>query len=262
MASNENLDRWDEEFKQVKELRKKNRFNFHKTTKIVKRVLPKYKKIMEKHLGKYRDQFSEYFKRHSKEVLAFDIEEYYNEIICILTLSVNSDSRYLIHIDIFNDWPKGPQSDKIRKKYKKWLEKQKPSKVVIHGTNQNELKLLEDSKHEPVNTQEMLEDSCIQNELGNERTGLDAFEECIGFERAGCKFLKHNKNLPNSVGGNFIRYFFDLSLVSIHYHLYKKPQRKCWKCGKLQDVLLYCLEDSFTTLLAYVMCDNILAEKS
>ena len=78
-------------------------------------------------------------------------------------------------------------------------------------------------------------------------SGLRHFEKYINFTRKGCGIIKHRtrSNL-----------FFKQFLVSLDRHLLDVPQRQCNLCGKTQDVLLYCLEDAFVSILIVVWFVN------
>ncbi len=53
--------------------------------------------------------------------------------------------------------------------------------------------------------------------------GLKSFEDFIHFQRVGCPFLKHE--IP-------IQAFYHETLLSLHNHLQKRPQRTCGICNK------------------------------
>ena len=73
------------------------------------------------------------------------------------------------------------------------------------------------------------------------------FEDYLGFQRKGCPMLKHD------ISGNT---FFNLSEISLDRILSKSILPTCAICNKEQDVILYCLEDAFASLLIYIYFSN------
>ncbi len=122
--------------------------------------------------------------------------------------------------------------------------------MISHGTNQAEGQLIKEGGHFQINTQDILHAAKYFNpqyahNLKGE--GLKHFEKWIGFNRLACPMLKHEMSGPT---------FFNLAEVSLDQLLCKQPFSKCQMCQEDQDVLLYCLEDAFASLLIYVVFSN------
>ena len=127
--------------------------------------------------------------------------------------------------------------------------------------NKKEKEIISKTHHGFANTQTLLSEMRDQKILPLTSVGLSAFEKAIGFERIGCKTLKHMDDVPKKSRGKFIRNFFNETLLAIHDLNSGFEFQPCIFCGKPNDIFFYCLEDSFSTLLAYAYSKNRLEEE-
>jgi hypothetical protein len=136
--------------------------------------------------------------------------------------------------------------------------KGKEIKVIIHGFNPKEQKMLNETPNPKINTQNIL-DFAKEKRLENytNKSGLHSFEERINFLRKYCGFIKDVHLDIEGVDRKQLAFLFpSQSMNSLVSRSNNRPQRTCGFCGKPQDVLLYCLEDVFISLLILAYYSN------
>ncbi len=218
------------------------------TTKIIQDI---YNPIIKSHIDKYRDEFLTFFKTHHTKVIAFDNEEWHNRVFCILGVLIQTDLSFSIKLFSVEDiYPINNSHHSLMEKMSTWLKSFSSLQVISHGTNQGEEQIIKDGGHFQINTQDILHAAKnykvkYAHNLSGE--GLKHFEKFVNFTRKGCPMLKHNMSGDT---------FFNLSEVSLDSILSETNFPTCEMCKKEQDVLLYCLEDAFASLLIYVYFSN------
>jgi hypothetical protein len=216
-----------------------------------KLVLQKYKPLIESHVQTYRAEFENYFQTHAEPIAALDIEEWNFRMFCILAIEIKPDLQVFVKLMVVDDiYPIERYTPKLRGQIRNWLKTLPGSIVISHGSNEEEAGMIHDSGHQQVNTQEYLHKVRFASEkyatqISGE--GLKHFEEFIQFKRVGCSFLKHNITA---------QLFYEQAAISLDHQLMQIPQRTCGICHLEQDVLQYCLEDAFSSMLIYIYFQN------
>jgi hypothetical protein len=235
-----------------REWRQKKGPSPHKMSDIsAKLIQHSYNPIIQQHIDMFRSEFETFFGHHSNPVIAFDNEEWNNRVFCILGLVINPDLTFAIKLISVEDiYPINNSHQKLMDQMSAWLKTFSSSQVISHGTNKAEEQIIKDGGHFQINTQDILHNAKYFNvgyahNLTGE--GLKHFEKAFKFHREGCPMLKHEMT-----GGTF----FNLAEVSLDHLLSDTPLPVCQMCQKKQDVLLYCLEDAFASLLIYILFSN------
>jgi hypothetical protein len=225
----------------------------HSMKSISRRLVQQYRRKIQPHMEKYQSEIEQFFATHPKikSLLAFDVEEYRFNVICILSIEIYADLNYRIKVFAVEDiFPVKQYSGVLFHEFYEWLSELTPDYVMSHGDNENERKIVEKSGQIQINTQEILgEVRSLSPTYSRQITGegLRHFEELIGFERIDCSFFKHDLHIHTLMNN---------TLFSMENHLAKLPQRTCNVCGLEEDVLFYCLEDSLSSLLIYIYFGN------
>ncbi len=258
---NEQLNQLKKEFKFLKQ-RKNYLYSLKKPLRLVKgvkkKVLNQMSRTFNLHKGKYKSEFQLFFQEH-QSICAFDIEEIYDEIACIVAIKILPNMEYSLYLDVFKVKPSKGQSTKMIGEFIEWLKNQSDCPLLlIHGNNKTEAQIVNRSKLQFVNTQNIMEIAITQKiKPIPTNLGLDSFEKLIDFERRFCKMLKHKKEMTEKREKSFIGILFQSqAIVSFWSYFAKTPQHKCPLCNEEQDVILYCLEDVVVTLLIYVWYTN------
>ncbi|UYP47141.1 hypothetical protein NEF87_003426 [Candidatus Lokiarchaeum ossiferum] len=210
-----------------------------------------YNPVIEAHIQTYREDLELFFTTHTKPVIAFDNEEFHNRVFCILGVVIYPDLSYSVKLISVDDiYPINDSHRELMDEMKTWLKSFPSSQVISHGTNQAEGQIIKDGGHFQINTQDVLHAAKYFNNhyahhLKGE--GLKHFEKMIEFERKACPVLKHEMSGST---------FFNLAEVSMDQLLCEQPLSVCGICHREQDVLLYCLEDAFSSLLIYIIFSN------
>ncbi len=214
-------------------------------------LLSKYRTSIKTHIDMYEAELMSYFADHRDSLVAFDIEEIYNQSFLVMALEIKPDLTFFIKmITVDSIYPIRKYMDSIPSRIRQWLATVKSKKVMTHGTNEEEAAIIEQTGHEQVNTQDILEKAIASSAFyGGQITnvGLKHFEEFIRFKRKACSFFKHDISIYLFTKQTFI--FYDRVLSN-------KELEKCEICKKPEDVMLYCLEDAFSSLLIYVYFKN------
>lgn len=199
---------------------------------------------------KYSTMIQRYFETHTTSLFAYDIEERHNKLLCFCGIEIFPSMDYKIFLKVSrNVFQKSSSEAVLQAKIRNLFTNITADTVIAHGNNPKERELA-------TKTNKVLKNSELYLQLAmNARNseycvngiGLSAFEEKIGHSRIACKFFKHDWHWKS--------YFraMDWSYQNI---LFEKPPRICIDCQKPQDVLLYCLEDAFTSLLIYMWAQN------
>ncbi|MHA1745659.1 MAG: hypothetical protein ACTSWW_06645 [Promethearchaeota archaeon] len=218
-------------------------------------IREKYTPIIQWHITRYKDEFQSFFSTHEKPIVAFDVEEWHHQVFCVMGIQVNPDLSFVIKVITVEDiYPINQSHYQLMAQMQEWLLQMPSSRIISHGTNQNEENLIKTGGHFQINTQDILHEArqfSAESAHMLKGEGLKHFEASIQFVREGCSVLKHN---PSDVA------FFQLCEVSLDHLLSKEADLNCLVCQKPQDVLLYCLEDAFSSLLAYVHYANHMTE--
>ncbi len=214
-------------------------------------LLAKYRPIIKSHIETYESEFISYFADHRDSIVSFDIEEIYNQSFLVMALEIKPDLTFFIKIiTVDSIYPIRKYMDSIPSRIRQWLASVKSKKVMTHGTNEEEAAIIEQTGHEQVNTQDVLEKAISSSafyggQISN--VGLKHFEEFIRFKRKACSFFKHDISIFLFTKQTFI--YYDRVLTN-------KDLEKCEICKKPEDVMLYCLEDAFSSILIYVYFKN------
>lgn len=254
------LNNYQKEKSEIKDLykiylkRKQDKYDKNKIIPFRKTALlltQKYRKKIELHVKTYHDEFISFFKLYSEPLLGFDIEEIVGNMICVMGIKIEPDLSIQVTTKVVNDiYSLKKSSPKLQKKFAEWIKNQDSEWVITHGFNSKEYKLAMKSNSIYINSVKFLSNILKSQKFGDPSlmdVGLRHFEQYINFERIGCGIIKHRTRFD---------LFFNQFSVSLDRHLWKEPQRKCNLCGKTQDVLLYCLEDAFVSMLIVVWCVN------
>nr|MDO8117561.1 hypothetical protein [Candidatus Sigynarchaeota archaeon] len=124
-------------------------------------LLRKYSALIQQHVQQERAEFEAYFESTSVPVpvIAFDVEEINNEIICILGIYIGLDLHAEIYLDSVDKAPCADETAKQMKRLRSWLNSKKKNAVLLtHGFNKKEHALMAESGHEFVNTQTLLDE--------------------------------------------------------------------------------------------------------
>lgn len=218
-------------------------------------IKEKYTPLIQLHINRFKTEFQNFFSTHHNPVVAFDVEEWHHQVFCVLGIQVNPDLSFTIEVIAVEDiYPINQSHYQMMTQMQEWLLQMPSSRIISHGTNQNEENLIKTGGHFQINTQDILHEArhfSAKSAHSLKGEGLKHFEASIQFVREGCSVLKHN---PSDVA------FFQLCEVSLDRLLSKEADLNCLVCQKPQDVLLYCLEDAFSSLLAYVHYANHMPE--
>ena len=254
------LDNYKKEKSEVKELyklyikRKHDKYNRNKIIpfrKIALLLTQSYRKVIEQHIKTYQDEFISFFKQYPESLLGFDIEEIVGNMICVMGIRIEPDLSIQVTTKVVNDiYSLKKSSPKLQKKFAEWIKNQDSKWVITHGFNSKEYKLAKKSNSIYINSVKFLSNILRTQKFGDPfllDVGLRHFEQYINFERIGCGIIKHRTRFD---------LFFNQFSVSLDRHLWKEPQRECNLCKRTQDVLLYCLEDAFVSMLIVVWFVN------
>ncbi|MBN2154350.1 MAG: hypothetical protein JW839_23040, partial [Candidatus Lokiarchaeota archaeon] len=160
-------------------------------------LIKKYEAATREHLQRAKSDLIAYFVENKTPIVAFDVEEFHNQMSCILGVRVDRDLRAGVFLDSLRRSPCPEETTRMTRSAGAWLRGVGGAPVVLtHGFNQTEREITGNLKHECVNTQLLLT-PMLQKVKGPEFLGgkLQDFEELVHFERIGCPFLKHAKDL-------------------------------------------------------------------
>jgi len=220
------------------------------------KLVQSYRKIIQNHINNYKTEFITFFSKIPSSLVGFDTESVRGKLICVLGISINPDLSFRLANKVLNNiYQLNSDKDNLLEQFKSWLKEVSGQWVMTHGHNPQESRIIRSANCLPLNTYKILsfaKRSKNMNVNGLNGVGLIDFENLIHFQRHACHMLKHKvlfeKNSPN--------FFFDSALISLESHLKKKSPRLCQICNKPQDILLYCLEDAFVTILIFVWFFN------
>ncbi len=249
-------------FKQTTELAKDRKINIHYRIydQHLAALIKKYETVVRNHLQRAKKDFITYFIKNKAPIVAFDVEEFHNEMSCILGIHVDRDLHAEVFLDSLKRGPCPEETTRMTRSAGAWLRGITGCPVVLtHGFNQTEREITGNSYHECVNTQLLLT-PMLQKVKGPEFLGgkLQDFEELVHFERVGCPFLKHAKELQDAgIQKKEVAFLFPKQAKLSIWNLSDgKHARTCTLCNKEQDVFLYCLEDAFVTILIFLHAIN------
>jgi hypothetical protein len=225
-----------------------------------KALLEKYARVVQMHLNTYKNEYETYFNGNSAPLVAFDVEEFHNETACILGLHVDAQLHVNVFLESLRKASSPEETTRITRTASAWLRGKKDRPIVLtHGFNEKEREIAGNSCHQCVNTQLILP-PIVKASKGPEYNGASLldFENVIQFKRAGCEFLKHAKFMKAAgVEKKDLAFLFPKQAkLSIWNLADGKPPRQCRICGKEQDVFMYCLEDTFVTMLIFLHAKN------
>ncbi|MHA1679529.1 MAG: hypothetical protein ACTSUE_00880 [Promethearchaeota archaeon] len=207
------------------------------------------------HIEQYKDILSAMFKNSDEPVIAFDVEEIMNEVINIMALLIRKDLSFEIYLDSSTKRPRPEETKVMMKRLVAWIKSKEGHPVILlHGFNKNERGVIAEleKKGKVLNTQTILKKAIEDgNDLGVEKENLNAFQKCIGFKPAACTFIKHAKEYPVLSQKTLALMWPQQAKICTTRVAEGKPVRTCIVCGRPQDIYLYCLEDSITTMLIY-----------
>nr|MDO8087406.1 hypothetical protein [Candidatus Sigynarchaeum springense] len=223
-------------------------------------LIKKYELTARNHFQRAKKEFTTYFAGNKAPIVAFDVEEFHNEMSCILGVLVDRELHVEVFLDSLRRAPCPEETARMTKDAGAWLRRIPGCPAVLtHGFNQTEREITGNLKNECMNTQLLLT-PMLQKVKGEGFLGgkLSDFEELINFERVGCPFLKHAKDVEGAgVQKKEIAFLFPKQAkLSIWNIADGKPARTCKLCGKEQDVFLYCLEDAIVTILIFLRAMN------
>jgi hypothetical protein len=249
-------------FKETTELARDRKINIHYRIydQHLHALIKKYETVVRNHLQRAKNGFITYFIANKAPIVAFDVEEFHNEMSCILGICIDRDMHAEVFLDSLVRAPCPEETARMTKGAGAWLKGINGCPVVLtHGFNQTEREITGNSSHDCVNTQLLLT-PMLQKVKGPEFLGgkLGDFEELIHFERTGCPFLKHAKDVEVAgIQKKELAFLFPKQAkLSIWNLADGKPPRICKLCNKEQDVFLYCLEDTFVTILIFLKARN------
>jgi hypothetical protein len=216
--------------------------------------------IIRQHIDTYREEFVKFFATNPTPLLGFDVEENLKNLpICLMGLQILPNLAISIKPITLNGPPSPEQTNKLEKEIICWIQTEGPgSKILIHGSNPQEGQILNQISNAKINTQKVLEYAIDKHIQPTPKSpGLPAFENALHFQRTCCGFIKDvHLNISGRERKDFAYLFPSQSMASLTFRSNNKAQRICRLCGKPQDVLLYCLEDVFLTLLILVFYAN------
>ncbi len=218
---------------------------------IQKELITKYRSVIAHHVKTYETEFRTFFSQYPKSLIAFDVEEWRFQMFCVLGVRIDPDLRIFVKVLAVDDiYPVTKYHKMLLDRMRAWLKEIPSTLIISHGNNPEEVAIIQESGHLQVNTQNLLHEARFLNYnyctsiLGE---GLIDFERFLDFHRLHCGVLKHD--IPIST-------FYQLAILSMDHHFTKTLQRKCEICTKDQDVLCYCLEDAFSSMLIFVYFSN------
>ncbi|WP_457556551.1 hypothetical protein [Candidatus Harpocratesius sp.] len=190
--------------------------------------------------------FHIYFKNHSEPIFAYDIEEIHKKLLCFCAIEVFPSLNYKVYIKVVKNIFRSENKDLVlQAKIRRIFSKIDANIVISHGCNIKERQLALKSKKRLENSE-----LCLQNALKSKNDaycisgiGLSAFEDYFGYERIACKFFKHKWHWKS---------FFRAMNWSYRNLLLQSEHHICLDCHKTQNVLLYCLEDAFVSMMIFI----------
>jgi len=196
-------------------------------------------------------------------VIAFDIEEIHfpsmnsSQSICILGIQVNPDLTFEIYFGSIKRPPCDAETQELDEQFSRWLDgKGSGFCLLTHGSNQKERQIVGKMGCDTQNTETLLlEILKWSHHPEPQKPNIHAFEQMIGFQRQGCMFIKHSKETVIPRKNLALLFPFQAKLSMWSLSAGNEP-RSCKLCGKPQDVFLYCLEDTFLTVLIHVYYHN------
>nr|MDO8109681.1 hypothetical protein [Candidatus Sigynarchaeota archaeon] len=268
MESSETLLKWKAEQAEVKALynsikngNEKVRYRIDPAVAI--KLKKTYASIIHDYIELYKEEFEAFFKVKHVPAIAFDMEEVHtytagsNQSICLLGILLNPDLTFEIYFDSIKRPPCDAETQGLDDEFSDWLQtKRKKLCLVTHGSNQKERAIVRKVECETQNTETLLLAILKQAKYPEPlKPNIHAFEQMIGFQRRGCMFIKHSKETEVPRKGLALLFPFQAKLSMWSLSAGKNP-RTCKLCNKPQDVFLYCLEDSFLTILIYMYHSN------
>ena len=226
----------------------------------ISQIVNEAKSTIQSHLSVYRQEFTAFFKSHQNTVLSFDCEENgFSVPVCIMGLSIQPNLEVEVK-PIIAKWPfTKTQSYDLTQGMSKWVRKLFPNAIVLtHGKNALETRVFQKLANLKINTNKIIK-YAIKNHINPIpiSTGLNSFEKAIGFKRNYCGFIKDSKmGLLGLKRLHFVKLYRKTHELSVALRYNGRNQRTCKICGRIQDLLLYCLEDVFITILIYVYYSN------
>jgi len=116
-----------------------------------------YEVSIRGHIKQYQTYFDSYFKTHQKKLIAFDIEEINEQMVCACCITIWSPTEFKVDIMIIERIHYlHSYTGRLFTRFQKWLKNSDADMVIIHGFNKNEATLISDCGLEPVNTQMLL----------------------------------------------------------------------------------------------------------
>ncbi|MBD3188911.1 hypothetical protein GF325_18940 [Candidatus Bathyarchaeota archaeon] len=229
-----------------------------------------YSEIIKVHIDAYREKFKNHFSRCKTPIISFDVEEIFNEIICVMGIRIAPDLSYEIYMDAPTGRPGKKRTKTAMNHVMNWIKQTKGTPVIlIHGFNKNETASIDilKKKGKVINTQLELREIIKEgNEFGIEKENLHDFQDCVGFQTRACTFLKHARDFPELPKKKLVFLWPHQAKICITHASKGEPFRRCTLCEKPQDMFLYCLEDAFTTVLVHVLHESwecqVMAEKA
>lgn len=209
------------------------------------------------HFDKFGNELSACFLNFSNPIIAFDVEEIYNEVLCVLAVRLEKDMSFKVYLDSVARKPNPELTKKAMDKLVRWIAgfNDQPM-VLLHGFNKNERSMYEalEKYGAVVNTQEELGKLISEgNDRGIEKENLHDFQDVMGLKPQACTFIKHARDHPELPKKDLARIWSPQAKIAITRLATGKNVRNCKVCGRPQDPFLYCLEDAFTTLLVHAV---------
>ena len=218
---------------------------------------------VQKHIDDFKDVLANCFTDSNSSVVAFDMEEIFNEILCILGIRIMKDMTFSLYVAASPHSPKPKETKVLIKHLIRWIKgmKDHPT-ILIHGFNKNEQEVIQELQKcgTVVNTQEEIREMICnggdKNPLCVEKENLYHFQQKFGFKPIACTFIKHSKEFPGLPKRDLAMMWAKQAKIAVTRESNGKPPRTCGICGRPQDVFLYCLEDAITTLLAHAVFEG------
>ncbi|HME54534.1 MAG TPA: hypothetical protein VKM55_20145 [Candidatus Lokiarchaeia archaeon] len=234
---------------------------------VLGKLKEQYAAVVEEYIQRYKEEFETYFASNSASLLAFDLEEINtwgantSFTICIIGIQINPGLDFELYFDSIRRPPCDAETKNIDERFSRWLHgKTKAICLLTHGSNQKEHQITAKMHNcETQNTETLLLEILKHaNHPEPQKPNIHAFEQVIGFERYGCIFIKHCRetDIPRK---SLAKLFPLQARISMWRLSAGKEPRACKVCNKPQDVFLYCLEDTFVTILIHVHYRNHVA---
>ena len=218
----------------------------------------KYVAIIEDLIQRYKAEFETYFTENDATLVAFDTEELTtwgtssSYTICIVAIQIKPGLDFDLYFDSIKRPPCDEETKNLDDRLTRWLHGKTGAMCLLtHGSNQKENQITAKMHGcEKLNTEKLLLD-ILKQENQPLKPNIHAFEQVIGFERRGCIFIKHSRetDIPRK---SLAKLFPSQARISMWRISAGKEPRTCKLCNKPQDVYLYCLEDTFVTILIHV----------